>query len=124
MEGLFILSLLGFTGFSFLSALLAYGYPAGKRGMRQAIPFSVVAIGFLICLVYVGVKANNEPLYEYAVKVHYVDGYSKVLKFEGTERIKPRISSSRGAYYLRFGGDIEYGVIRYEIVNKKLISNP
>lgn len=122
MAGVFVLSLLGFIGTMFLSLLLGYAYPAGKRGERQAKPFIFAALFFLVCMVYVGIKGLNEPLFEYTIRVHYVDGYSQLIKYKSIEST-PRIQMSTGGYYLRYNGEIEYGVIRYEIVSKKRIKN-
>lgn len=120
---MYILSFFGFVGFMFLSFLLSCAYPAGERGKKQAIPFMIGALICLVCFIYINIRVLQEPLYEYTIKAHYVDGYSRTIKYEGREFSKPEIQMSRGGYYLRYDGNIEYGVVRFELINKKLIDN-
>lgn len=56
------------------------------------------------------------PVYEYNVRVHYLDGFSKTVSFESTD--DPYIYSYKGEYKFCGGRSRIPGVIRFEVLSK------
>lgn len=70
-----------------------------------------------VILMAIGVyRMPNMPIYEYSVNIHYIDGYSNTIRYEGC--YDPIIKSNRGSYYFSYSEGRIPGVIRFEIIRK------
>lgn len=59
-------------------------------------------------------------LNDVTINAHFVDGYNKhITKKAITNEDLPYIGSCHGGFFLKFGGQTYYGVIRYEYMSKK-----
>nr|DAK73752.1 MAG TPA: hypothetical protein [Caudoviricetes sp.] len=84
------------------------------RAIRNVLVW-FIAVG--VTLMVIGVyQVHNMPIYEYCVNIHYIDGYSNTIKYEGC--CDPIIKSSRGSYYFSYSEGLIPGVIRFEIIRK------
>lgn len=84
------------------------------RAIRNVLVW-FIAVG--VTLMVIGVyQVHNMPIYEYCVNIHYIDGYSNTIKYEGC--YDPIIKSNRGSYYFSYSEGRIPGVIRFEIIRK------
>ena len=84
------------------------------RTIRNVLVW-VGAVG--VILMAIGVyRVHNMPIYEYCVNIHYIDGYSNTIRYEGC--YDPIIKSNRGSYYFSYSEGRIPGVIRFEIIRK------
>lgn len=88
-----------------------------KGSTVSSIFFMATLMGVL--LIAVGACPRNEShVYEYIVNVHYIDGYSKIVKFESRSDPKVMATWRGGAYYFSCSEFDIPGVIRFEIISK------
>lgn len=90
-----------------------------------------VIIGILFAIVGSCVRHESDvTLYDVEIRVHYVDGYSSVIRKDSIETVELphiheyyhhhyRISHPTGTYSLYFGGKKYPAVIRFEYLKKR-----
>ena len=93
-------------------------------GSKSAIPivaiFIVIAIIGISLFVYGEHRYRQAPLYEYNIQVHYIDGGTKTIQIKTKDY--PCINSNRGTYWFSCGNVCELGVIRFDILSKKIVT--
>lgn len=119
-------SIIGLAPFVFVcSAFLSLlaGIDADRDDTAKTISrvsFAVAIISIVIAFGTLIYDYNNPPTkYEYTVRAWYLDGGSRILKYESTTG--PYIESYHGSYWLNSGScdGIEPGVVRFDIVSKR-----
>lgn len=111
-----------FAGSAFLSLLAGIEADRGNDTAKtiSRVSLSVAIISVVIAFGKLIYDCKNPPArYEYTVRAYYLDGGSRILKYESTT--DPYIESYHGSYWLNSGScDVrEPGAVRFDIVSKK-----
>lgn len=106
-----------FIGCVFGALLFNINASYGDRiaGVIRNVLITASIIGILLMVVGV-CSCLKMPVYEYSVNIHYVDGYSKTIKFDSCE--DPIIRANRGSYYFSYSEGSIPGVVRFDIISK------
>ena len=87
----------------------------GSTLIACIVAFIIFLISGLVCEVNSKITLNDVT-----INAHFVDGYNKhITKKAITNEDLPYIGSCHGGFFLKFGGQTYYGVIRYEYMSKK-----
>ena len=121
MSVLFIVSMFAAVGGFFLATL--FGIDASYGDKTAAIMrniFICVGVAGVIFYNVACFRISELPYYQYTICAYYIDGGTKTLYIKS--RKDPYIYASRGVYCLKYGGNEEIGVVRFDIIQKKEIS--
>lgn len=121
-ESIIVLALFVFVGSVFLGLLAGMSADLGDDTAKtiSRVSLSVAIISAVIAFGTFIYDCKNPPArYEYTVKAYYLDGGSRILKYESTTG--PYIESYHGSYWLNSGScdGREPGVVRFDIVSKR-----
>lgn len=107
-----------FLAFGCFFGAMLFNIDARRCNIARTIRNVLVWVGAVgVILMAIGVyQVHNMPIYEYSVNIHYIDGYSNTIKYEGC--YDPIIKSNRGSYYFSYSEGRIPGVIRFEIIRK------
>lgn len=106
----------GLFGAALFSVNVYYG---SKPAIYIVCSFIAIAIIGIALFIYGENRYKQAPLYEYQIQLHYIDGGLKTLRIETKQ--SPRIGSHRGTYWFECGNVHEIGVVRFDILSKKII---
>lgn len=99
-----------------------FGY-AGDSEETQKVGFGMAAVGLLLLILALVAQVHRPQMYEYTVKAYYLGGSERIMKVK-SDQYGPQINSSYGSYSLdtRFDGVYEKGVVRFEVISKRPIT--
>lgn len=78
---------------------------------------------FFLSVLFVGLgvfgalRVSKQPVYEFRVNAHFIDGFSRV--YTVTSKYNPHIESYKGTYWLDTNEGRILGVIRCDVLSKK-----
>lgn len=106
-------------GFLFGGGLFGFTASSCKDKIAAKISGALFFLSLVfICLgVYGQVRLSKEPVYEFRVNAHFIDGFSRVYTI--TSKDVPHIESHRGTYWLNTNEGRILGVIRCDVLSKK-----
>lgn len=99
-----------------------FGY-AGDSKESQKVGFGMVVVGLILLILALVANAQPPQMYEYTIKAYYLGGSERIMTVK-SDKYGPQIESYRGSYSLdtRFDGVYEQGVVRFEVISKRPIT--
>lgn len=98
-----------------------FGFTATSN--KDKIAAKISGALFFLSVLFVGLgvfgalRVSKQPVYEFRVNAHFIDGYSRVYTI--TSKHNPHIESHRGTYWLNTNEGRILGVIRCDVLSKK-----
>lgn len=100
----------------------AFGY-AGDSKESQKVGFGMAVVGLVLLILALVAETQHPQMYEYTIKAYYLGGCERIMTVK-SDKYGPQIDSYRGSYTLdtRFDGVYEQGVVRFEVISKRPIT--
>lgn len=102
-----------------------FGFTA--TSCKDKIAAKISGTLFFLSVLFVGLgvfgalRVSKQPVYEFRVNAHFIDGYSRVYTI--TSKHNPHIESHRGTYWLNTNEGRILGVIRCDVLSKKEVKS-
>lgn len=106
------------AGCLFGGALFGFNASGGdKIAAKISGALFFLSVLFVGLGVFGGLRVSKQPVYEFRVNAHFIDGFSRV--YTVTSKNNPHIESYKGTYWLDTNEGRILGVIRCDVLSKK-----